>query len=344
MHRSLQYVLGFFFVGAILIWVAVPPAGPPSTPDASDRDVEPGLEAAAPGSTAPPRSVPVAPEPAPSESATTTIVPATTTTVPATTTTSPPDPVGGDAGQWTLVFRDEFDGPRLATDRWVTCYWWDDDGCSNEGNDELEWYRPDNVIVDDGRLVLEAREESTRTRRGDRYPYTSGMVTTGRDVDDLAVPPGFVFTYGYVEVRAKVPSGTGLWPAVWLLAADHESRPEIDIIEVLGDTPEVARFHIHYNDRTGDRQSPGQDWIGPDLSEDWHLYAVEWTEDRVVWYLDGVARWEVTDPEAIPREDLYLILNLAVGGEWPGAPDDDTEFPARFLIDYVRIWQAGSGR
>jgi beta-glucanase (GH16 family) len=334
MHRNVSYLLGLLFVGAALAWIAVPIARPSASPP-QDGSLEPLPAVTDTGSATSSTTVPGGSGTAPA--------PVTSTPPPSTSTTAPPAPVGGDAGEWALVFRDEFDGPPLDTDRWVTCYWWDDNGCSNEGNSELEWYQPGNVVVGDGVLALEAREEEVRTRRG-RYPYTSGMVTTGRDVDDLEVAPGFSFTYGYVEVRAKVPEGTGLWPALWLLPADHESRPEIDIVEVLGDTPEIARFHIHYEDGDGDRLSPGYDWVDTDLSEDWHVYAVEWTDDRVAWYLDGVVRWEVTDPEAIPHEDLYLIMNLAVGGEWPGAPDEDTEFPAQFLIDYVRIWQSGSGR
>jgi beta-glucanase (GH16 family) len=245
----------------------------------------------------------------------------------------------GDIADWELVFSDEFDGGELDDDRWTTCYWWDRGGCTNLGNNELEWYLPDNVWVEDGNLILEAREEKVRGD-GETYPYTSGMVTTGRTDPEGRDGDRFSLTYGYIEVRARIPSGKGLWPAVWLLPSDHTSVPEIDVMEVLGHAPDTLEMHYHSR-VDGDEQSDGTDVRVDDLSKDFHTYAVEWTENEIIWVLDGEEMWRFSDRERVAdsNEPLYLLINLAVGGNWPGSPDENTVFPARMLIDHVRIWQ-----
>jgi beta-glucanase (GH16 family) len=164
------------------------------------------------------------------------------------------------------------------------------------------------------------------------FHYTSGMVTTGPP--RWRTRPKFAFTYGYVEARMRLPAGRGLWPALWLLPADQGSRPEIDIVEVLGHDTDRARFHYH--PRGGD--SLGHHWAGPDLTAGWHRFAVDWRPGEITWIVDGRARWRVRGP-AVSREPMYLVLNLAVGGDWPGAPDGATAFPARMEVDWVRVWQ-----
>jgi beta-glucanase (GH16 family) len=269
----------------------------------------------------------------------------TTQTAPPTTTntTTTPSPLvlagGATSGEWDLVFFDEFDGDRLDTNRWVTCYWWDDGGCTNLGNHELQWYLPDAVSVRDGSLHLTARKARAESSDGTSYDYVSGMVTTGSDHDDDDAEARFAFQYGYAEMRAKVPAGQGLWSAFWTLPVTHESRPEIDIMEVLGDTHHVLRTHLHYHDSDGIRASVGEDWEGDELGDTWHTYAVEWADDRVAWFIDGNEIWALTDPDAIPHEPMYLLANLAVGGDWPGPPDETTIFPATYEIDYIRVWQ-----
>lgn len=246
----------------------------------------------------------------------------------------------GGADEWSLIFADDFDGDELDPDAWVTCYWWDDDGCTNLGNGELQWYQPENVDVRDGRLVLTARHEQGSGELGRDYDYTSGIVTTGRSVDDPDVTPGLIFLYGYVEMRARFDAGAGLWPAFWLLPDDHESRPEIDIMEVNGAEPSILSVHLHYEHSNGDRDSFGSDCTYKDLSGDWHTYAVEWGPDSVTWYLDGEECWHFTDEAHIPtRDPMYILINLAVGGSYVGPPDEETEFPARFEIDWVKVWQ-----
>lgn len=247
---------------------------------------------------------------------------------------SPPD-----NGNWAWVFREEFDSSVLNKERWTTCYWWNKDGCTNLGNNELQWYLPKNVNVADGQLRLRAQPEPVPGHEGRIFPYTSGMVTTGRDYSELPRPARVAFLYGYFEIRAKVPAGKGLWPALWLLPESRESRPEIDILEVLGDTPDKLRMHFHYLNGDGEKVSVGETVPTSDLSKDWHVYGLRWDQNAIVWYLDGVEQWRFTDTKHIPKERMYLIINLAVGGKWPGDPDEKTLFPADFLIDYVRVWQ-----
>lgn len=238
---------------------------------------------------------------------------------------------------WKLVFEDQFDAAELDGSRWTSCYWWDRGGCTNLGNNELQWYRRGNVVPGNGSVTLEAREEPVDTSEG-AFPYTSGLIATGRTDAEGEREDRFSFTYGYVEVRARLPRGQGLWPAIWLLPSDHVSRPEIDIMEMLGHAPDVLEMHYHYQ-TNGQNESQGEDRKVADLSADWHDYAVDWSPEAIVWYLDGREMWRIDEPGIISDEAMYLIINLAVGGDWPGAPDAETHFPARFEVDHVRIWQ-----
>ncbi|MBX6320828.1 MAG: glycoside hydrolase family 16 protein [Rhodospirillaceae bacterium] len=244
----------------------------------------------------------------------------------------------GQVGQWKLLFNDEFDGTGLDPRSWVTCYWWDRNGCTNLGNRELQWYRPANVSVSGGVLRLDARREGTKGEGG-WYAYTSGIVTTGRTGTDLSRTPGFAFTYGFVEMRALVPAGRGLLPAFWMLPSSHASLPEIDVMEILGQEPHRLQVHLHYRDDTGRIRRPGKAIETADLSAGWHVYGLDWQPGRLVWYLDGVERWRYEQAAHVPHEPMYLLVNLAVGGNWPGPPDGTTRFPAALLVDYVRVWQ-----
>jgi beta-glucanase (GH16 family) len=245
----------------------------------------------------------------------------------------------GQTGDWNLLFSDDFDGVSLDPDRWTTCYWWDNAGFTNLGNNELEWYQPYNVSVSNGVLKLRAQEQTINASDGITYHYTSGMVTTGRSTWDTSAPTRFVFQYGYAEMRARVPGGQGLWPAFWMLPDTHNSRPEIDVMEILGHEPDVLHMNFHYLYDDGSRGDSGTDWKGPDFSADWHTFGVDWQPDAIVWYVDGIERWRYTDVAHIPSQPLYLLANLAVGGDWPGPPDEMTPFPSFFEIDYVRVWK-----
>ncbi len=258
--------------------------------------------------------------------------------MPATATTEAYQPLGRD-DPFVLVLNEDFDAPTLNQTLWVTCYWWDTNGCTNLSSKNLNWYRPDNVSIEDGKLVLTARPEEVKGWRGQTFPYTSGMVTSGRYYADPSSATGFEATYGFFEIRAKVPAGQGLWPAFWMLPSSHASLPEIDIMEVLGHDPTLLELHFHHVDTNGEKQSAGREVATEDLSKGWHIYGVDWSPDRIVWYLDGQEVWRFSERETVPNVPMYLLINLAVGGSWPGNPDSTTPFPARFEIDYVRAWQ-----
>lgn len=240
---------------------------------------------------------------------------------------------------WQLVFRDEFSGTALDGATWNDCHWWAvDGGCTIMTNNELEWYRPDNVSVANGRLRLQAREERVAVADGRVFDYTSGMVTTGPAYGVEGRPVRRAFTYGYIEARVDLPSDTGLWPAFWLLPADEDSTPEIDVLETINDDTTAARFHLHHEQ--GDTaRSLGHTFRGDDVGQGWHRVAVEWRPNRITWIVDGRARWQVVGT-AVPDEPMYLVLNLAVGGDYPDPPDAGTTFPATVKVDWVRVWQA----
>jgi beta-glucanase (GH16 family) len=239
-----------------------------------------------------------------------------------------------DDDEWQVVFDEEFDGDDLDRERWNTCHWWDEDGCTIASNDELQWYLPSQVSQGNGRLSLTAEEGAVDASDGERYPYRSGMVTTGPPV--YQADSRFDFTYGRVEARVRAPGGAGLWSAVWLLPSTSESRPEIDILELLGNDPTEWIFHFHPKDR--DRQSDGHRTRGPNLSTGWHDVGLDWEPGRLRWFIDGREVWRV-EGDHVPDEPMYLVANLAVGGVYPGAPAEDTEFPATFEIDRMTVWQ-----
>ncbi len=256
----------------------------------------------------------------------------------------PPTPVISDGSplHWSLILDDEFNQSHLGLQRWTTCYWWDNNGCTNAGNHELEWYQPGNVSVSNGALKLTAEQQPVIGSDGNPYPYTSGMVTTGRDTSQVSTPVKFQFTYGFTEIRAKIPTGRGLWPAFWLLPANNSPIPEIDVVEVTGDSPDVAHMSVHYSDQNGQAIRVGNTWDKTQLSSGWHTYAIDWEPDHIAWYIDGYQRWRIDQANLIPSVPMYLLLDLAVGGDWPGFPDGNTAFPNTFEIDYVRVWQRAS--
>jgi beta-glucanase (GH16 family) len=124
-----------------------------------------------------------------------------------------------------------------------------------------------------------------------------------------------------------------------MLPIDFESRPEIDVVEVLGQEPHIDRMHYHYRDALGRRRSVGADYESPTLADgQWHRYAVDWRQGQITWIVDGRARWRVRGTD-VSAERMYLVLNLAVGGVYPGPPDGATAFPAAVEVDWVQVWQ-----
>lgn len=239
-------------------------------------------------------------------------------------TVTPGPPRGG----MQLVFADEFNASKLDTTVWNTCYPWDKQGCTNAGNHELEWYLPDEVLVENGLLRLRGRPWPVSGSDGNSYPYTAGMVSSHDK---------FSLTYGYIEMRAKMPKGKGFWPAFWLLPQSREWPPEIDILEVLGDDTTTLYTTQHYKTAESPHLSNGHPtYTVVDLSQDFHSYAVDWQKDLVVWYFDGREVFRVMSN--VTAQPMYLIANLAVGGDWPGSPDKDTVFPGYFEIDYIHVY------
>lgn len=188
--------------------------------------------------------------------------------------------------------------------------------------------------IHDGILSIIAAPLPDDARKATNLDYSSGLLVTRRS---------FLFEYGYVEVRAKVPAGRGLWPAIWLFRPDS-TYGEIDILELLGQEPGRAYSTIHYQiEDTGGAHHVDQtlvaDNTGPSLAEGFHTYAVDWSASDVRFFIDGVEKGRSPTRPAL-NAPMYLLLNLAVGGagSWPGPVDGSTGFPASFDIDYARIW------
>lgn len=237
-----------------------------------------------------------------------------------------------------LILDEEFHGSALDTVVWNTCHWWDDGGCTIASNDELEWYLPEQVRVEDGGLMLTAERRDVTGADGTTFPYASGMVTTGPSVHDGE--PKLAFTYGTVDVGFRAPRGAGLWPAIWMLPASEESKPEIDLFEAVGQRTQQANMYFHPARSSAMRTSHRAVLLpeGEDLTTT-HTVRLEWSPRRLNFFFDGEKVWEVTG-DHVPDEPMYLVLNLAVGGAY-GGPPDPAAFPATFQVDYARIWSAG---
>ena len=234
-----------------------------------------------------------------------------------------------------LVLNQSFNEAPLNHKVWNRCHWWAERGCTIASNEELEWYLPGQVRVRNGRLRLTASRRDWQAD-GKTFPYISGMVASGPAYDSDT--PKFAFRYGRAVIRARIPKGRGLWPAFWLLPADEESKPEIDVMEIYGQEPETVRMHFHYVDDQGEVQAPGEYFTDPALRRGWHRFAIDWRPGRLTWRVDGVRRWQITG-DKVPDERMYLVLNLAVGGEGAGPVGPNVEFPKTFSIDYLRVWK-----
>ena len=187
-----------------------------------------------------------------------------------------------------------------------------------------------------GQLRLTASRRPVRGQGGLTYPYRSGMISTGPRSNGRG--PKFSFRYGRAEMRAKIPVGRGLWPAFWLLPVDRRSRPEIDVMEIYGHDPGRLGMHFHWLDSSGAKRDRGKAYRNRRLAAGWHRFAIDWRPGRLTWLVDGVERWRFTG-SAVPRERMYLIANLAVGGDRAGSPTPSTRLPASLRIDHIKVWR-----
>ena len=229
----------------------------------------------------------------------------------------------------TLVWSDEFDGNSLDTSKWGF-----DVGNHGFGNEELQYYTEgnNNINVSDGMLKIIAKKEDYQGSQ-----YTSAKVWT-KGLHS--------FKYGRITARIKIPTGQGIWPAFWMLG-DSYNWPkcgEIDIMEHIN-TVSTVRGTAHWSKTTNldDHKSKGGDTRPLDFSV-FHEYSIEWDENGLTWYCDGIQYNQLTKEEYSNEADaftekFFLILNVAVGGNWPGSPDSTTVFPSEMLVDYVRVYQ-----
>ncbi|MGN7166320.1 RICIN domain-containing protein [Paenibacillus cellulositrophicus] len=234
------------------------------------------------------------------------------------------------APNWKLVWSDEFDGTALNRSNWTPEI---GTGSGGWGNNELQYYtdRSQNLQVTGGNLVITARKESYGGMN-----YTSARIKT----QNLKS-----FTYGKIEARIKLPSGQGLWPAFWMLGSNISTvgwpySGETDIMERVNNNPFVNGT-VHWD--AGGHAEYGRVSGNLDFSQ-YHVYSVEWDSKYIRWFVDGQQFNEfyiengTGNTEEFQRP-FFLLLNLAVGGNWPGAPNDSTPFPAQMLVDYVRVYQ-----
>jgi beta-glucanase (GH16 family) len=246
--------------------------------------------------------------------------------------TPEPTPAAWNRPGWNIVWHDEFDGPQLDRTSWTF-----DRGGSGWGNQELQAYTdlPQNVRVENGMLVIEAREEPELV--GARNHSSARIKTQGLHS----------WQYGRIEARIKLPYGQGIWPAFWMLGDNMRGWPasgEIDILEFIGREPDRIYATVHAPGYSGG-DGVGSHLLVPaeSLRNDFHVYAVEWEENEIRWYFDDQQYFKLT-PADVPDEwifdhPFFIILNLAVGGRWPGYPDETTVFPQFLYVDHVRVYQ-----
>jgi beta-glucanase (GH16 family) len=246
-----------------------------------------------------------------------------------------PEPEG-----WQLVWNDEFTGSGIDLEKWE--YEVNADG---GGNNELQYYtdHSENSFIENGHLVIQALKESYTGPAGTRQ-YTSARIRTKYRGD---------WKYGRFDIRAKLPYGKGLWPAIWMLPTDWlyggwAASGEIDIMELLGQEPNKVYGALHYGGEYPNNVHTSNFYILPhgNFSDDFHVYSLEWESNEIRWYVDNVhyqtqTEWYTANVEYPAPFDqrFHILLNVAVGGNWPGDPDTTTVFPQRMTVDYIRVYR-----
>ncbi len=234
--------------------------------------------------------------------------------------------VAGLAAQprWVLTFSEDFDGRELSFPKWTP-----HDPQGHERNREGQAYVTDAVEVKDGVARLVARRQVAKYDGRERE-FTSGIITT---------VGSFAQAFGRFEIRCKVASGKGLESKFWLMPVPSGDVPAIDILDVVGSEPTKALFGNRWGDAMTERSYSGSAAV-PDLSAGFHTVAIEWDEKQIVWSVDGKETF--ASISGVPRQPMYLVVNLAVGGLTAKYPDSSAKFPAEFDVDWVRVYQLES--
>lgn len=231
-----------------------------------------------------------------------------------------------------LIWRDEFD-TEIDPNHWTFEI---GNGRNGWGNQERQYYREENASILDGHLVITAREENFAG-----FNYTSSRMIT----EDK-----FSFRYGRVDIRAALPYGQGMWPALWMLGSSFRDVGwphcgEIDIMEMIGGAGRENTVHgtVHWEGSNGYATSGGSTTLASgSFHGKFHVFSIIWDDESIRWYVDD-RLYNTMDirPSDMSefREEFFLIVNLAVGGRWPGYPDGTTEFPQHFIVDYIRVFQ-----
>lgn len=228
----------------------------------------------------------------------------------------------------TKIWSDEFDGDNLDEENWNFQI-----GDNGWGNNELQNYKRENVSLKDGNLIIEAKIEG--------LGYTSSRInTTGK----------FTFKYGRVDVRAALPKGQGIWPAIWMLGENIETVGwpkcgEIDIMEMIGGSGRENTVHgtIHWDNAGSHANYGGKTTLeSGTFADEYHVFSIVWDSSAITWYLDDV-EYHVVDitPNGLSEfhNDFHFLINMAIGGNWPGNPDNTTNFSQFFIVDYIRVFQ-----
>jgi beta-glucanase (GH16 family) len=230
------------------------------------------------------------------------------------------------ATTWTLVWSDEFSGSSIDT-----TYWNVESSSTSGYGGTLQYWTPQNVVLQNGLLRLISKQESMGGKQ-----YTSGALTTKGKM---------TFSGDFrLEIRAKLPKGQGIWPAMWTREGQMPSPnngAEMDLMEMLGNNPSLIYMTHHHWSGSSDTVEAQCSYSGPDYSADFHTYTLEIDSGALRWYIDGVQRCGPSTA-GLPTQPSHLLLNTSIGGSWPGSPDGTTVFPQYFDIDYVRIYQKTS--
>ncbi len=242
---------------------------------------------------------------------------------------------------WEKVWSEEFETDTLDMANWEYQYGTgSDEGLIGWGNWELQYYtdREENIFIEDDKLHIIAQAEQYEGE-----DFTSARIRT-KDMQD--------FKYGRFEIRAKLPEGQGLWPAIWMMPTESVYGPwpesgEIDIMELVGHEPAEVHGTVHYGtNQPYDHQYSGGAYQLDEgrFSDDFHVFSIEWEPDIIRWYVDDNFFFQVSPNNLQPYnwpfdEYFHFILNVAVGGEWPGDPDSSTEFPQTMIVDYIHAYE-----